>query len=89
MCHYVQLSLETYLIARRKACVLRHKPNMTKLPQQELPVAGKNKQKLKFRINNNKARDHVIFKTRIQHCILLFFPADGKESGIGAELGDD
>jgi hypothetical protein len=61
---------------------LRHKPNMTKPPQQELLVTGKNKQKLKFGINNNKARDHVIFKTWIQHCILLFFPADGKESAI-------
>jgi hypothetical protein len=54
---------------------------MTKLPQQELPVARKNKQKLKFRINNNKARDHVIFKTWIQYCILLFFLVDGKKSG--------
>jgi hypothetical protein len=59
---------------------------MTKPPQQELPVTGKNKQKLKFRINNNKARDHVIFKTRIQHCILLFFPADGKESTMGSHM---
>jgi hypothetical protein len=58
---------------------------MTKPPQQELPVARKNKQKLKFRINNNKARDHVTFETRIQHLHFAIFPADGKESGTRGE----
>jgi hypothetical protein len=64
---------------------LRHEPNTTKPPQQELPVAGKNKQKLKFGINNNKARDQYsklgfsiafcYFSRRMGRSLLIGLPA--------------
>ena len=79
----VRLSREIDKQQRMKHTVLRHRANTHKPPQQLLPVARENKQKLEFRSTTTNISDVVqsehqkTLKSQIQHCILLFSLVDG------------